>query len=228
METRIMGEASAHPAPPTTSLQEHKLFLDWGCFWQTDLLFPFLGYCFKTVLLSEREMAWSNLPYCHDNYNFSLWRSNMRFKLRCLGILYLINSEHIKVCDVIFMSIFDSCHTFLFINELTNIFIHKFPLKKREVFLLIYIHKSNKDKCPWLQLKWTKKKLPWVFEHLFCCQFSVHLSPSLKISSSSSPPCTAEISGTQLFRHRDPPKKSYQLLKSLWLWLWLGCSAPQK
>lgn len=40
----------------------------------------------------------------------------------------LVYSEHVKVSDVVLMCIFDSCHTLLFVYQLTNILIHKFSL----------------------------------------------------------------------------------------------------
>lgn len=44
---------------------------------------------------------------------------------------YLVNREHIKVCDVVLLSVFDSGSALLFINEFTYIFIYKLALWKQ-------------------------------------------------------------------------------------------------
>lgn len=45
--------------------------------------------------------------------------------------IYLVNREHIKVCDVVLLSVFDSGSALLFINEFTYIFIYKLALWKQ-------------------------------------------------------------------------------------------------
>jgi hypothetical protein len=46
---------------------------------------------------------------------------------------YLVYSEHVKVSDVILVCILNSCHTLLFIDQLTNILINKFSLEIRRI-----------------------------------------------------------------------------------------------
>ena len=40
----------------------------------------------------------------------------------------LVNGQHVEVGDVVLMSVYDSLATFLLINQLSNVLIHKLTL----------------------------------------------------------------------------------------------------
>lgn len=44
------------------------------------------------------------------------------------AFIYLVNSEHIEMCDVVLLSIFDSGSALLLVYQFTHIFIHKLSL----------------------------------------------------------------------------------------------------
>lgn len=48
------------------------------------------------------------------------------------AFIYLVNSKHIEMCDVVLLSIFDSGSALLLVYQLTHIFIHEFPLSDKQ------------------------------------------------------------------------------------------------
>ncbi len=86
---------------------------------------------------------------CHSQYNtvslallygvqtchHQTWTQHRRSG-QCLyahgAFIYLVNSEHIEMCDVILLSIFDSGSALLLVYQFTHIFIHKLSLSNTQ------------------------------------------------------------------------------------------------